>query len=200
MHLEKNSFYELCRDKGIALSLLFLMMTGASFWLLTGDLVGISHLDTVSGAEGILDTRFGYTEAEAEQHFQDLGAPGREHVLRAIIPLDILFAVSYTAAMIFITSSMLFIRRPKDQGYPSRIRFVLALPLSAGIADLAENIIQGMILLEYPGYPPGLVSLLTVLTPTKFVLFGAAAAGMLAEITAALLRPSPHAKVNNQKR
>ncbi len=199
MNTQENSFYELCRNRGFSLSLLFLLLTAASFWLLTGDLLGTAHLESLTGGVGILDTRFGYSEAQAAEHLQDLGDQGRQHVLRAIIPLDMLFAASYTAAMIFIIASMLFVRRTKEQPYPSRIRFILALPLSAGIADFSENIIQGLILLEYPAYPPGLLSLLTVLTPTKFILVAAAAAAMLAEITAAILRPAAEVKTLNEQ-
>ncbi len=182
-----NTVYELIRRRGTALLVCFLLLTAGSFYLVTGDAVGAGQLTEITGGAGILDTRFGYSEQEARMYFSQLGDAGREHLLFAFIPLDMLFLISYTALLITAVIKAALITSPPGR-YPRRMRFLLAVPLAAGLADLLENLTQVRILLTFPDVSRELFTLLVVATPAKFILFSAAVLLLAAELISAVLR------------
>ncbi len=182
-----SRFYELCRKKGIALSLFFFLFTIFSFWLLTGDAAGVGKLEEITGGIGILDREFGFTAAEAQAHFSALGEEGRKFNLYSIIPLDMLFLISYTGLLVIILGKIILLRRPYGV-YASRTRFVLSVPVAAGLADIIENISQAIILAQYPDHPESILALLSFINPAKFLLVAAALALLLAELILAGLR------------
>ncbi len=184
---QENWLYELCRRKGTALSVFFFLLTVLSYVILTSSAAGIGRLEEITGGMGILDTRFGYTAQEAENHFRDLGDTGRRFTLLSIIPLDMLFLISWSSLLLVLTCKMLLVRRESGM-YPRRARFMLSVPAAAGIYDLLENSIQAAVLIQYPDHPEVLVSLLTFLTPGKFLLLAGAVGVLTGEIIAAGLR------------
>ena len=182
-----NRFYELIRRRGIGLLMCFLVLTVSSFLLVTGDAAGAGRLEEITGGVGLLETQLGYSEAEARNHFTQLGEAGREHLLLGIIPLDMLFLLSYTALLITALVRTALIGTVQGS-YPRRMRFLLAVPLAAGLADLLENLIQMQILLSFPDVSGQLLSLMVFFTPTKFILLSAAILLLLSELISAWLR------------
>ncbi|GEM_PF-4791900 len=180
-------FYKLCRKRAFALILFFFILTSGSYILLTSDAMGTGRLEKISGVSGILDTTFSYSAAEAAEYFNSLGEEGREYLLRGIIPLDMLFLLSYTTFLVTLIILAVLIRRPEGV-YPERIRYLFAVPIAAGAADLLENLSQAVIIAEYPDYPGELLALLPVLTPAKFILAAAAVFLLFVEISLAGLR------------
>ena len=140
------------------------------FSLINGNCLGTAKLVALTEGANILDVEFGYSLEKASEVLSSLGEAGRAFYLTRIVPLDMIFPLSYS---LFFTFSMAYAvkRIGKNDLLP-----ILALPFATAVFDWTENACVVAMLLQYPSLQPAIVNIGSCATIAKFVSFGACVA------------------------
>lgn len=136
---------------------------------------GITHLKTLSGGKGLLDTLFWYTPTQAFDVVQAWGGEGRAYYLTRLLPLDTLFLLAYTSFLVLL---MLYLLKKVNPASP----WLYFLPLSAlagGGCDLLENGLLSLQVLLFPTPWMPLFWPAAVITAGKWILVAVSAGCVL---------------------
>ncbi len=128
-----------------------------------------ARLSILSGGVGPLDSRFGYTSAQAYAALTAYGPAGREFDLRSEVTLDLVYPVIYS--LFFSLATLYFLQRAAP-GRVALARLAL-LPFAALVADYLENAGLILLLVTFPTQLPALAAATGLLTTAKWILQGA---------------------------
>ncbi len=131
---------------GVLKAAAFLALFLLALYIINGEAVGVGRLVRMTGGAGILDLQNGYSVNRAYEILSGLGPAGRAYYLRAILPMDFIFPLTYT---LFYLSTMLWILKatPALNKWMNLIVFV---PLLTVLFDYAENIMIINMLVSFP--------------------------------------------------
>jgi hypothetical protein len=129
-------------------SLVLAALAGYAFLLvlINGRPFGVTQLKEITGGVGILDLEVIYTPDQAYTLFSAMGEAGRAFDLTRIVPLDMLFPLTYTLFDAIAITWLLHRWLPAG----SRWHRLNVVPLVAGIADYCENFGIITMLLAWP--------------------------------------------------
>ena len=123
-----------------------------------------STLQTRAGGN-LLEERFGYSQAEAQEHLGALGKEGRG-TYRNFQLLDgvnaVLMATALTLSLAFALSRLFAARNP--------LRLLVLLPILAGVTELVENSLLFVLVSTFPSEATLARSLAGPVTSIKLVL------------------------------
>lgn len=132
--------------------------------VINGKYIGVEKLKEISNGVGILDMEFMYSVSKSIEIVDKLTDAGRSFYLSHIIPLDIIFPLTY---MLFFSSVIIFLINRLNS--VKKINNLIYLPLVAMSLDYLENIMAIIILKSYPNKLLVLYSFLNVFTLLKFI-------------------------------
>ncbi len=143
--------------------LLGLIATVVTFSLMIA--LGIVLVYDVYGVSFIPDTSFGYTIADIQTAFDNLGTEG-VRVWLMVRMVDMIFPIAYTFAM--VCGIMLMLRH----SFPERksLRTLTLLPIGGAIVDYIENILIASQALSYPNLSGPVIVLASIVTIMKWLL------------------------------
>ncbi len=145
-------------------SLLSMISILLIYWVINYSAIGVAGLLKVTGGASILDFEFGFDINKATEMLTALGDDGRNFYQSKILPLDILFPLTY---MFFYLTWMAFFL--KNLSAPKIFNYLLLLPFLAMIADWLENVGIWILLQSYPDLPSNAVCLASISGMFKFV-------------------------------
>jgi hypothetical protein len=135
-------------------------------------LVTVPRLAEFSSGGLMFDLRIsGYSPRRAAAYIADLGEAGRTYYASVHVPVDTVFAVIEAIVLALI---ILWFTRPGARfsvALPPLWRWVaVALPVSAGVFDIRENLLVSEMLAASPQLDPGLVRAASFATQMKWGL------------------------------
>jgi hypothetical protein len=128
-----------------------------------------ARLSILSGGVGPLDSRFGYTAAQAYAALNAYGPAGREFDLRSEVTLNLVYPIIYS--LFFSLATLYFLQRAA----PARAALarLALLPFAALVADYLENAGLALLLVTFPAQLPAVAAATGLLTTAKWILQGA---------------------------
>ncbi len=172
--------------KTVGVALLFFL---GMLFLINGSFIGTAKLMEVTGGQNILDMEFeGYSVEKAYTILDALGEEGRAFNMKYIIPLDIIFPLSY-GLFYFMALSLI----AKHLFTKMKRFWLIGLVGFVGtLFDLAENIAVFRLLQNYPLKLPKTVEVASLFTQIKgtftFINMVLIALGLFALIVCSIRR------------
>lgn len=137
-----------------------------------------AEMRSFAGDWGAPDGHFFYRADKLYAEISTWGEAGRQHYVEFRLGLDPLWALTYTAFLISITSIAL--RVATETG--DRLRSLNVFALVPMCADLLENLLGIILMLSYPQRIDWLAWLMAGITGTKWLTLGLAHVIMLSAI------------------
>lgn len=153
---------------------------------------GTIKLKEISGGTGMLDMQFGYNPLQVNNMLDTIGAAGRQ-LYAKLLGLDFIFAVVFMLLQSLMITALL--RKVESGG---RFQILNMLPFLRSGLDIVENTFILLLLFYYPGQLPVVVSIASVFTISKWIVYIAIIALLLA-LGALTTRKALIAKINTQK-
>lgn len=151
--------------KGVLIAFGVFMVTSN---LINGGLVGVKAMKRISNGIGILDLEPGYSVERAYSMLDKMGALGRQFYATHIIPMDMVFPLTYGIA--FSLAILYFVLKLMPNNEPAQ--GLIYIPLAAMLSDYLENVCVILVLIKYPEQLPGIIQMSNLFTMIKSALLG----------------------------
>lgn len=145
-------------------AILFFVFFLLTNFIINGKPFGLAKLMEITGGHSILDMELmGYSVDRAYEILDHLGAEGRSFHVKYIMPMDIIFPLSY--GLFYFTTLTLIVKELwKKVKRPWLIGFI---GLAAMLFDWLENIMIFILLNNYPNRLDGIVRIANRFTQVK---------------------------------
>lgn len=161
------------------------VLLGIMYYIINFSAIGVSRLTEITDGQGILDMEMGgYSVEEAYDAFDRLGEDGRAFNLKYIIPLDILFPITY-GLFGFVTLTWLASRLFNRLKYP----WLIGLIGWVGTAfDFLENWSIYRLLIHYPERLESVARMANIWTLLKAISVGISMVLILIGVLAIIIK------------
>jgi hypothetical protein len=127
------------------------------------NMIVIIGINPITGGEGLLDLRMGYTITDVENLFTLLGPEGRTYYLYQKVA-DAVFPISYGFGIALLITYGLKLR----SAYRGYLKFLTLFPIIGMIFDYIENILHISQILSFPNLSSFIISIASYATLVKF--------------------------------
>lgn len=165
--MDSNLLLKLKNNISLKTCIIMTFVSVIIYCLLTYGPFGTMKLQQITNGINIIDVEFGYTLERVYEILTGLGAEGRKLYSNFIIPIDLVFGISYMLFLVLWIGYFINTINAKS----NLLNILFLFPLLTMIFDWAENGSIFIMIKQFPDISHTLCKFTSVFTQLKFSLF-----------------------------